>query len=214
MVTFSKSRRVCVWARGPSSRSRRGHVCAVGLVWGHAPGGCRVPPGSAEAGSSSQSPQGPSARVSPWGAASSPAMQLAMGTSPWQGSLRRRAHVTHTVPPQKGEFHPVFASPPAGEGLQVAAAVLLGWQRRSRHPKCHPKACLGFRGATSQPVHVRGRVCVRVHACAPAAGHCCSQRAATSPRGPRRWRCPAASTSAPLAALTPLSGQQGHLSPQ
>lgn len=59
-LTCSKSRRVCVWARGPISRSRRRHVCAKGSGWGWAPAGPLHPLGSAGTGSSSASPHSPS----------------------------------------------------------------------------------------------------------------------------------------------------------
>lgn len=59
-LTCSKSRRVCVWARGPISRSRRRHVCTKGPGWGWAPGGPVNPLGSAGTGSSSPSPHSPS----------------------------------------------------------------------------------------------------------------------------------------------------------
>lgn len=59
-LTCSKSRRVCVWPRGPISRSRRRHVCTKGPGWGCAAGGAWDPLGSASAGSSSPSPHGPS----------------------------------------------------------------------------------------------------------------------------------------------------------
>lgn len=37
---------------------------------------------------------------------------------------------SHTrFPHKRGKFHPVFTSPPARDGLQVAAAALLGWRR-------------------------------------------------------------------------------------
>lgn len=59
-LTCSKSRRVCVWARGPISRSRRRHVCTKGSGWGWAPGGPPDALGSVGTGSSSPSPHSPS----------------------------------------------------------------------------------------------------------------------------------------------------------
>lgn len=59
-LTCSKSRRVCVWASGPISRSLRRHVCTKGPAWRWAPGGTPDPLGSAGTGSSSPSPHSPS----------------------------------------------------------------------------------------------------------------------------------------------------------
>lgn len=135
-------------------------------------------------GSSSQSPHSPSIGTSPWDVGSLPAMGLTVGTSPRLGSLRRGAQPRVTQGSLGGNFTHLLYGTAALE------------RRRSDQTKCHTTAWV-----------CTGATCM--HTGAGTRG----TRPLSVPRGPSRWRRLLGSTLAPLAALTPPSRQQGHLSP-